>query len=219
MHSFCRTLNDNIDITTFMIVIMSNKAKRDKNLDVLVSSEMTIGGDGPPEPENLDKVRAILFGAQVRETDRRFAKLEEQVNRDLYALREDLRRRLDDLEAFVRDENDAFSKRLVAEQKSREEADEELSTDLKQAVKAAKAARGKLEQGVEEKDRALRARILEQSNDLSDAMQKQFDAMSSMLKDAVDTLQEEKTDRLRLADMFEEISTRLRSDFRLTLDE
>ena len=50
-------------------------------------------------------------------------------------------------------------------------------------------------------------------------MQQQFETLATRIREAVELLRTEKTDRLSLADLFEEMSSRLRDDFRLTLDE
>src|SRR5438094_3400039 len=54
--------------------------------------------------ENLDKVRDILFGAQLRDSDRRFSRLEETLAKQVTELREESRKRLDSLEAFLKKE-------------------------------------------------------------------------------------------------------------------
>ena len=50
------------------------------------------------EGANVDKIRDILFGAQMRDYDKRFARLEDRLMKDADALREEMRKRLDALE-------------------------------------------------------------------------------------------------------------------------
>ena len=52
------------------------------------------GGEGA----NVDKIRDILFGSQMREYEKRFTRLEEQVAKSLDGIREDMKKRLDALE-------------------------------------------------------------------------------------------------------------------------
>ena len=56
-------------------------------------------------PASLDKVRDILFGNQMRDVERRFARLEERLLKETTDLKDDVRRRLDTLEAYMRREN------------------------------------------------------------------------------------------------------------------
>ena len=55
-----------------------------------IEGELVPGG-------NLDKVRNILFGAQSRDYERRFARLEERLAKETADLRDDMRRRFDSL--------------------------------------------------------------------------------------------------------------------------
>ena len=63
----------------------------------------------PETPESLDKVRDILFGHQMREVDRRFARLEERILKETRDLKDDLKRRLDALEAYTNKEADELA--------------------------------------------------------------------------------------------------------------
>ena len=68
---------------------------------------------------NLDKVRDLLFGGQMRDYDRKFARLEESLVKETADLREEVRRRLSALEAYMKAEVESQSDRLRAEQEGR----------------------------------------------------------------------------------------------------
>ena len=53
---------------------------------------------------NIDKVRDILFGGQMRDYDRRFQKLEERLLQETSELKDDVRKRLAALEQFMKQE-------------------------------------------------------------------------------------------------------------------
>ena len=61
---------------------------------------------------NLEKIRDILFGAQVRDHDRRFSTLEQNLVKEAAALRAELTKRFDALEAFMQQEVAVLSERL-----------------------------------------------------------------------------------------------------------
>ena len=69
----------------------------------------------------MDKIRDILFGSQMRDYDKRFTRLEERLSQDAITLREELKKRLDTLEAFVRQEGESLSQRLKNEKTERTE--------------------------------------------------------------------------------------------------
>ncbi len=51
------------------------------------------------ESGNVDRIRNILFGSQMRDYDGRFQKMEERLTREAGELRSDLQRQLQALEA------------------------------------------------------------------------------------------------------------------------
>src|SRR3974390_155448 len=67
------------------------------------------------EGANVDKIRDILFGANMREYEKRFARLEEKLTKSSDALRDDLKKRFDSLESFMREEMESNNQRLKAE--------------------------------------------------------------------------------------------------------
>jgi hypothetical protein len=52
---------------------------------------------------NVDKIRDILFGSQMRDYESRFARLEETLIKETLEIRETSRRRFDQLEEGIRD--------------------------------------------------------------------------------------------------------------------
>src|SRR5208282_6470460 len=64
------------------------------------------------EGANVDKIRDILFGSQMRDYEKRFVRLEDSVTKALDTLREDMTKRLDTLGSFIRQEVDSLSTRL-----------------------------------------------------------------------------------------------------------
>ncbi|MBK6304308.1 MAG: hypothetical protein IPF47_00805 [Gemmatimonadetes bacterium] len=75
----------------------------------------------PPDTGNVDKIRDILFGAQMRDYDRRFTTLEERLLRESGELRDDMHRRLTATEQFLRGELESLSASLSAEQRDRKQ--------------------------------------------------------------------------------------------------
>lgn len=79
---------------------------------------------------NLDKIRDILFGAQVRDHERRFTKLEAQLLAEAAQLRNDLKERFASLEQYILNEVDNVTGRLTAEEQSRSNAVGRLTMEL-----------------------------------------------------------------------------------------
>src|SRR5437879_3236643 len=58
----------------------------------------------PSGAGNVDKIRDILFGNQMRDYETRFARLEETVAKETAEMRESSRRRFDQLEQYIKRE-------------------------------------------------------------------------------------------------------------------
>ena len=64
------------------------------------------------EAGNVDKIREILFGGNMRDYDKRFSRLEERLAKESSDLRSETKKLFESLEAFVKKEFEALSNRL-----------------------------------------------------------------------------------------------------------
>ena len=79
-------------------------------------------GAEPESAASLEKVRDLLFGVQMRDYERKFARLEERIAKETSDLRDEVRKRLSAIEAVVQREVDSLSDRLKGEQENRTNA-------------------------------------------------------------------------------------------------
>jgi DNA anti-recombination protein RmuC len=162
--------------------------------------------DELPQPDdrsasgNLDKIRDILFGAQAREHDRRFAQLEQHLIREASDLRNDLKRRFESLELYIKKEVEALTSRLTKEQEIRGESVTNLTQDLTQLAAT-----------LEHKAHVLQ-QLTERTSELATDVRARHAEATSALNQAVHDLRAEKTDRGTLAAILLEASQRLSSD-------
>lgn len=168
---------------------------------------------------NLDKVRDILFGAQSREYERRIATFEERLVKESADLRNDLKRRFDSLELYIKKEIEAVTDRIKSEQGERSEALKELGRELKDIAKTVEKKTAQLEDHAAKAQRELRQQILDQSKTLIDEIEQKQTHQSAALDQAIQLLRNEKTDRASLAALFMEVSMRLNNEFRIPTGE
>ncbi|MEO5721011.1 MAG: hypothetical protein ABIR71_06025, partial [Chthoniobacterales bacterium] len=69
-------------------------------------------GAAVDESQNVDRIRDILFGSQMRDYDGRFQRVEERLVREAAELRGDLQKRLEALEAYMKGEVESLTHRL-----------------------------------------------------------------------------------------------------------
>ena len=117
-----------------------------RTVTTTVDSQDTGATIRTPEVEggaaNLEKVRDLLFGGQMRDYDRRFATLEERILRETGELREDVKRRLTAIEQLLAKEIDALNDRLKSEQEDRLSGAKDLGRQLGDTARAFEKRRG-----------------------------------------------------------------------------
>ena len=74
---------------------------------------------------NIDKVRDILFGGQMRDYERRFQRLEGRLTQEIGQLKDDVRQRLAALEQFMKQEAASLADRITTEHDERTDATKE----------------------------------------------------------------------------------------------
>ena len=163
---------------------------------------------------NLDKVRDLLFGGQMRDYDRRFARLEERLAKETADLREEVKKRLVTLEGYVKAEVDSLSDRLRAEQDGRAAADQDLGRELRGAAQQFDQKMTQLDELIARGQRELRQQLHLQHQELSDEIRQRAEDVLERLSLEAQELRGDKTDRKALAALLTEMAMRLSADVR-----
>lgn len=167
------------------------------------------------EGGNINKIRDILFGGQMRDYDRRFVRLEERVGKEMNDLRDESRKRIDSLETFFRKEIDALSVRVIGEQNIRTDAVRELVQGLKDLSVNFDRKLSQMGEQNNRNDSELRQQLLEQSKVIREEIQGRYSELLKAIDREAVELRHEKTDRTALSEMFTELAMRLNNDMRL----
>ena len=178
-------------------------------------SQHTGAGSLDPTPGNIDKIRDILFGSNMRDYDARFARLEESLLKEAAELRESTRRRFEALETYVRKEIDALQSRLKTERDERSESSSQHSRELKEASDALSKKIRDLDDHGASVASDIRQEILNSSRNLMDEMRARHDEISSVLERRFHELHHSKADRAALASLLTEVAMRLNDEFRI----
>lgn len=164
---------------------------------------------------NIDKIRDILFGANMRDYDARFARLEESLMKEAAELRESTRRRFETLENYVKKEIDSLQARLRTERDERSEASSQHSRELKEVGEALSKKIRDLDDHGASVASDLRQEILNHSRNLMDELRTRHEEISSLLERRFHELHHSKTDRAALASLLTEVAMRLNDEFRI----
>lgn len=168
---------------------------------------------------SIDKVRDILFGVQMRDYDKRFARLEERLLKETSDLKDDVKKRLAALEQYVKQEVDALGERLSAEHSGRTDDVKDLGQQLRETSKAFEKKTATMDDQSAKAQRDLRQQLLEQQQRLTEEMQQRHHELLEALSRDAGELRDEKADRAALASLFTEMAMRLSNQFRLPTTE
>lgn len=164
------------------------------------------------EGNNLDKVRDILFGTQIREVDKRFANLEKSLVTEITNFRDEARKRLDALEIYIKKEVESLTQRLKQEQTEREAALQSIVEAQKQTNSSFEKKLSQVDEKSINNQRELREQILNQSKSLQDDIQQKYEEILALLKQESQQLDRVKTDRSTLAALLTEMAISLNAD-------
>lgn len=164
---------------------------------------------------NVDKIRDILFGSQMRDYESRFARLEETLIKETLEIRETNRRRFDQLESYIKKEFETVLSQLKAERDERTDSASQLSRELKELNDSLSRRIRDLDDREINADRSLRSDLLQQARELTEEIRARHEEMSSLLDRRVNELRDGKTDRAALASMFSEVALRLSDQFQI----
>ena len=163
---------------------------------------------------NLEKIRDILVGSQMREVEKRFARLEERLIKLSSDLRDDLNKSLASLETFVKKEIESLNDRFLTESNERRGAMNTLSLELKALSDFSWQKLNQLDEQGTKNLRELRLQLLDQSKALSEEIRQKHHELTEVVERAVQNLHANKTDRSSLAALFNEFANRLNTESR-----
>ncbi len=161
------------------------------------------------EINSLDKVRDILFGNQMREVEKKIARLEERLVKECANSRDETRKRLDSLEHYIKTEVESLAEQLNNEQGKRDEAVKTLAEEHKNITISLEKKLAQFDEKTSNNQREMREQILNQSKNLHDDIRQKYEEILVALEREAKELRNNKTDRSTLANLFTELAIRL----------
>lgn len=158
---------------------------------------------------NVGQIRDILFGGQMREYDRRFARIESRLDQEMVALREDLRKQMELLGSYVKKEFSTISEQIFSEQQKRERSTDTLNDQIKQAANEFKEKLGHFESDTDKNLREIRHALLDSAKTLMEDVERKIGVAVATMTQAQKELRAEKMDRTTLSNLLNEIAIRI----------
>ena len=164
---------------------------------------------------NIDKVRDILFGGQMRDYERRFQELNQRLEAELVRMREAQDKRLAQIDRRVDDQFEKLNKLVRQEIEDRNGAVDDLESRLQQAARTSRAEVNKSLEGLGRDIAASDERLRGAIADLQASLVARAGEAESAFQRAGAELRAEKVGRDDLAALLTEFALRLRGDFDL----
>jgi hypothetical protein len=169
----------------------------------------------PDGERNVDQIRDILFGGQMRDYERRFGELAQRLEQESTRLREEIDRRVAALEARLDEQVDRQGRALKQEGADRARAIDDLESRTQQAARTQReelnAALAQLADDLARHDERARAALAA----LSSALDKSAAQADAALAAARQELRGDKVGRTDLSALLTEVALRLKGEFEL----
>lgn len=179
--------------------------------DVSAAVEPSRGAERA-EKDNVEKIRDLIFGTQMRTYEQRFSRFEERLLKETADLREEIKRRTASVEAFLKGELAAIHDRQKADQAAAEEALKEAVRDWKESLRANEKRLALLEDQSGKAQRELRQQLLDESKRLSEEIEQRHRDLMAYVEKELDGLRESVVDRATLADLLSDAVLRLKAE-------
>ena len=161
------------------------------------------------QPESLDQVRDILFGGQMRMVDARLRSLEERIALEQSTMRNELSRKITELEEASKKEFAAHAERLSTERAKRADDLKALSVELKESLKNLERRHVKFEEATSLADSEVRDQLMKHSASFSAELSRTSERLTTELDRAASALRADKVDTTTLVATLNEMATKL----------
>lgn len=175
----------------------------------------SVTSSAPPGASgNIEQIRDIIFGTQMRDYERRFAQLEERLLKDSTDLRQEISRRLTALDESMRRELAELGDRLVTEQRARSQDVDQLNSVVDVARREAARRINDLAEETTKAQKEMQTELAQQSSALGEEIRQRWSDVSATLKREADELHFRKADRTVLGGLFAELAAQLADEER-----
>lgn len=158
---------------------------------------------------NVEKIRDILFGTQMREYEKRFNRLEDRMQKEVNSLKDELLKSFESLEKYMKKEFELLNERLEKEQDDRSSSVNKLTESLKDSSSSFEKKLIQTEDKLNKRSRELHEQILSQSKSLSDEIRQKHETISELLDKEAQELRTDKVERADLSELMMEMAMRL----------
>lgn len=156
----------------------------------------------PRDANSMEQVRELLFGAQLKEIEERLHRQEEQIARELAALRDEVRSGLQGLEG-------ALSGRLEAEARQRGADKNESGKELARLQADLEKRAAALAASLDKSESSLKALISSENVRITSAVEARYKSALASLSESTAQIREDMVDRSAISALLMDLAGKL----------
>jgi len=162
---------------------------------------------------NIDQVRDLLFGGQMRDYDKRFKRLEDRFSQENLRFQENLLERVQALEERLNTEIDGLTEKAKLERQESESALQNLELELKILKNDLNKRITQMDDKFSYEIKNMRQQTQNKFQELSLQIRQQNNNFNGLIKQEVSELQDEKVSRNDLAAFLNELAVHLTRNY------
>lgn len=164
---------------------------------------------------NVDKIRQILFGGQMRDYEKRFDAMEKRLTQSIERVSRDIERRLERVDTFARREVEKLAEQLKSEKRDRVADSKKGSGELQSLIDQVETWFAEVDEQMAKDAKNIRLEIIDQSELLAAQIRDNHEQLTASLQQEADELADKKLARDDMASLLSEFAMRLSKDFKL----
>ncbi len=164
---------------------------------------------------NVDKIRDILFGSQMRDFEQRLEATEKRLLQAIEKLGKDVERRVERLDKYARREVEKLSEQIKAERKDRVAESRKGSGELTRLADQFEAGFVEVDEQLAAESRSLRNTLLDQAEELTAQIGETQAQLLGALEKETGAMRDGMLAREEMAALLTEVAMRLNKDFKL----
>ena len=173
-----------------------------------IGSGMLPGADAV----GVDKIRDLLFGNQMQDSDRRFAKLEERFLQRFKDIEVETSRNLSAFESNAKKQVESLANQLREEKDARADSDKEMERTLREQNQALEKRLRTVADQLNQLERDTADRLTQEAHALREEIKRRSEDLQHTIEKVFSELSGVKTDRNLLAGLFVEVAKALNQD-------
>lgn len=164
---------------------------------------------------NVDKIRQILFGGQMRDYEERFEAMEKRLTRNIERAATDLERRLERVDAYARREVEKLAEQLKSEKKDRTAENKKGIGELQSLIDQVEKWFAEVDEQLEKDAKDFRAELLDHGEELKGEIRERHEKITALLQEQTEDLAGRTLAREDMASVLAELAVRLNKDVKI----